>query len=315
MNKGDRFLVADVGATKVHFFLAILEEKARVIKEEKYLCEKYNSLEDVILEFLGDEKISYLVAGVPGPVKKGKSNLTNLSWKIDSFLIKETCKISSVVILNDLELLGHGVDSLLEEDLIVLQKGQKDSSKPKAVLSVGTGLGEGIVFNGSVIATEGGHEDFAAFSEEEISFVKFMKQKLAHISYERILSGEGIENVYEFFSGKRDLTPKEIFAKDSLFCEQTREFFLQVLGKESGNFALKTLCYGGLYLSGGVLQKNALFLQQKSFIESFCNKGRLSNLLSNIPIYLIKEDTSLLYGGLSILENLTRKQKKIKKTL
>ena len=302
MNEGDRFLVADVGATKVHFFLAHFEKgSANLLKDEKFFCKDFGSLEEAISLFLKNEKIDYFIAGVPGPVKNGRCRPTNLNWNIDREKISQDCKIKKVVIVNDLRLLGAGVCSLGDEDLIVLQKGEKDASKAKAIISVGTGLGEGIVFDGKVMATEGGHQDFAAFTDQEIDFVKFMRQKLDHISYERILSGEGIENVYEFITGKKDLSAKQIFSKEDDACIKTREFFLKALGREAGNLALKTLCNGGLYFSGGVLQKNPLLLQQKGFIESFLQKGRFSDLLKTVPIYLIKNDKALLIGGLKLL--------------
>jgi glucokinase len=302
MNEGDRFLVADVGATKVHFFLALFEKGgATLLREEKFLCKDFESLEEAITRFLEKDKVNYLTAGVPGPVKNGRCKPTNLRWTIDEDQISQRCKISKVVVVNDLRLLGAGISSLKDEDLIVLQKGEKDLAKPKAIVSVGTGLGEGVVFEGKVLATEGGHEDFAAFTDQEIDFVKFMRKKLDHISYERVLSGDGIENVYEFFSGKRNKRAGEIFSSDDSLCKKTREFFLEVLGKESGNLSLKTLCNGGLYLTGGVLQKNALLLQQQGFIESFQRKGRFSDLLKTVPIYLIKTDKALLIGGLNLL--------------
>jgi len=304
MNQGDRFLVADVGATKVQLFYAQYQgEKGNVLKTKKYFCDGFDSLEEIILDFMEGEKVQYFAAGVPGPVSEGRCRPTNLNWVIDSKSIKSRCKIDHVLIVNDLELLGHGVNLLDDVDLVVLQKGKQDKTKAKALLSVGTGLGEGIVFGNDVIATEGGHEDYAAFSNEEIDFLKFMRNKLSHVSFERVLSGEGIETVYEFFGGKRKKAA-EIFSSEEDLAQQTKNFFLNTLGKEAGNLSLKTLCKGGLYLSGGVLQKNALLLQQGTFLEAFAEKGRFKELLKTIPVFLIKNEKAIFYGGRKLLKEL-----------
>lgn len=306
MGKGEHFLVGDLGATKICLYLARYEnEEPKLVERGKYLCHEFHSLEEVVKAFLKERKVSSFVCGVPGPVEKGKAKLTNLLWKIEEEKLSEKLKIQDVVIVNDLELVGYSISHLRESDLIVLNKGKKEEGRPSAVLSVGTGLGEVIVFEDKVLATEGGHETFAATTDEEIGFLKFMKPHYDHISYERVLSGGGIESVYEYFSGRKDVSAVEIFSDDKIGCKKTAHFFLKVLGREASNLSLKSLCRNGLYLTGGVLQKNRLFLQQQTFIEAFTQKGRLSLLLESIPVYLIKDNTSLLFGGCQILKKKT----------
>lgn len=305
MREGDCFLIGDVGATKTLLFLARYEKGwPKVVKKEQFLCKNFPSLEEIIEKFLeGKKNVKHAVIGVPGVVELGKSSLTNLSWIVDKKKIQKLLEIQTLILLNDLELLGYGISSLKDEDVATLQKGEQKKEGVKIVLSVGTGLGEAIVIGEKVLATEGGHEDFAATSDEEIAFLQFMKTSLSHVSYERILSGEGIKNVYEFFSKKRDLDPEDIFVEQTPSCKQAVEFFLQTLGKEAGNLALKTLPHGGVYLSGGVLKKNALVLQKPEFLEGFCSKGRFSDLLKTFPVYLIKNDAPLIHGGLKVLLN------------
>ena len=305
MREGDRFLVADVGATKTLLFLARYEKGGpKLEKKEEYLCKDFSSLEEIMNTFLEKEKdVNNAVIGAPGPVEKNRCSLTNLSWVIETKEVKKRCCIENVMLVNDLELLGYGISSLEDEDVVPLQKGEQKKDGVKIVLSVGTGLGEAIIVGEKVLATEGGHEDFAATSDEEIAFLQFMKTSLSHVSYERILSGEGVKNVYEFFSKKRDLDPEDIFVEQTPSCKQAVEFFLQTLGKEAGNLALKTLPHGGVYLSGGVLKKNALVLQKPEFLEGFCFKGRFSDLLKTFPVYLIKNDAPLIHGGLKALFN------------
>ncbi len=297
MKDGDYFLVVDVGATKVLLFLARYENKgAKLEKEKEYKCKDFDSLESVILEFLEDKKIPSAVIGAPGPVLNGECTATNLSWNIDQRKIEKHCKIKRVIVLNDLELQAHGMMFLKKKNLTVIQEGEQKEGV-KVLLSIGTGLGQAIVDSDKAFPSEGGHQDFAASSEEEINFLHFMKKSLDHVSYERVLSGEGVKNVYQFFSGKRDLTSQEIFLKD----KKTVDFFTQVLGKQAGNFALTTLCYGGVYLTGGVLQKNSTILSNKNFLEGFRSKGRVSSILNKIPVYLIKDRDIFLLGGLKIL--------------
>ncbi len=309
MHEGDRFLIADVGATKTLFFLAQHHVEGPIlIKKKEFLAEDFFSFEEVIFHFLqGEEKVKYAVIGACGPIKNAVCKLTNLPWVLDRKKIEASCGLKKVFLINDLELEGWGVSSLIEEDLVVIQKGKQSDSKVKAILSVGTGLGEGIILEDRVIATEGGHADFAASTKTEIAFLKWMQEKMDHISFERVLSGEGIENLYEFFSKERNLTAEQIFLGEEKSCKDAVSLFLQTLGKEAGNFSLKTLCFGGIYLTGGVLRKNFLLIQRGEVTEMFKEKGRFKNLLKEVPIYLIKGDKGRYFGGWNYLKKETNK--------
>ena len=308
MDEGDRFLVADVGATKTLLFLAQHHKQGPIlINKKEYLAENYFSFEEVVFQFLqGKEKVKYAVIGACGPIKNAVCKLTNLPWVLDRKKIEERCVLGKVFLINDLELEGWGLSSLNEEDVLVIQKGKQSDSNVRAILSVGTGLGEGIVLEDRVIATEGGHADFAASTKTEIAFLEWMQEKMGHVSFEMVLSGRGIENIYEFFSKERNRTAEQIFLSGEKSTKDAISFFLQTLGKEAGNFALKTLCYGGIYLSGGILKKNLLLIQRGEVIEGFKEKGRFKSMLNEIPIYLIKGDKSLYFGGWNYLKKETK---------
>jgi glucokinase len=301
MLEGDKFLIADVGGTKALLFLVKYSGGCPLeLRKKRFLCADYNSLEEIIVDFLGDEKgVSCAVIGAAGAAENGRCFLTNLSWCLDEKEIEKTLQIKKVLIVNDVELLGRGISSLSKDDLIILQKGGDVKSEVKSIISVGTGLGEGIIAGRKVLPTEGGHCDLAVWTEEEISFLKWMKERHGHVSYERVLSGEGIQNVYEYFTGKRDLLPQEIFRE--MEDNKTASFFLKVLGKETANLVLKSLSLGGVYLTGGVLEKNFLLLQREDFINAFLSKGRFSSLLKKVQVALIKGDKSVLFGGMEVL--------------
>lgn len=301
MLEGDKFLIVDVGGTKALLFLVkYTEGKPEKIKRKKFLCADYSCLEKIIGEFLDQEKgVKYAVIGAAGSVQEGRCFLTNHSWMVEEKQLEKAFEFKKVCIVNDVELVGYGLSDLSKEDLLVLQKGEAQTSRIKSILSVGTGLGEGIVVGKTPLATEGGHCDFASTTEEEVKFFKWMQTRSGHVSYERVLSGEGIQNIYEFYTGKRNLTAGEIFK--TLEGNKTADFFLKVLAKEAANLALKTLSLGGVFLTGGVLEKNFLLLQRESFIHAFLDKGRFDFLLKKIQIALIKGDSATLFGGLNVL--------------
>lgn len=294
MDLSEKVVVADVGGTKVQLYLLDLCTKNKEpVKKKKYYCKEYGSLKEILHNF-GVEKGAYLVVGAAGRVALGKCIMTNLSWIIDEEELEREFGLKKAFVVNDVELLGKGIPFLQESDLLVLQKGKKSNSKIKSVLTVGTGLGEGIIFDKEAIATEGGHCDFAATTKEEKALLEKMEEQFGHVSYERVLSGEGVESIYEFFAGEKKTAAEVFEGKDGL---KSVIFFLQVLGKEAANLALKSLSLGGVYLSGGVLTNNFLAIQREEFLEAFLEKGRFQSLLKEVPVYLIRGDKGIVEGA------------------
>jgi len=305
MEEGDRFLVADVGATKTLIYLAVHKEKEPlVIKKMTFLAEGFSSLEEILFLFLkGEQKVHWGVIGACGAVKNEVCHLTNLSWIIEKNAIANQFPIERVFLINDLELEGGSLFSLEKKDLIEIQKGKKGEGSVKALLSVGTGLGEAIVLEDRVLPTEGGHADFVSTTKTEFAFFEWMKNIQGHVSCETALSGKGVGHLYQFFSeqeGKEKI--ENIFLEKNEASKKAVSFFLNTLGREGGNFALKTLCFGGLYLSGGVLKKHPLILQRGEFLEAFKEKGVHRSVLKSVPIYLIKGEKSLILGGWNFLK-------------
>lgn len=315
------YLAGDIGGTKTH--LAIFKkdgDQTVCIKEKKFPSQKYVNLRSIVKEFLTGEVIKKACFGIAGPVRNGKSHATNLPWIIDTEVLSTTLTIETVCLINDLEANAYGVRELSKEDLFVLNEGRPDSCGNQAIVSAGTGLGEaGIFFDGKhyyPFACEGGHSDFAPRSSVEDELLIYLRKKFEHVSYERILSGPGLYNLYEFVveTKKRGEdravfkeitsgdTPKLItekgMSKESEACAYTLELFVSIYGAEAGNMALKMLAFGGVFIGGGIAPKILDVIKQGSFLASFKAKGRFSDLLQSIPIHVILNDNTALLGAM-----------------
>jgi glucokinase len=327
-------IAGDIGGTKTALGIYSPEKGIRTpLIIETFSSANYPCLEAIIAEFClkFDFEIEKAAFGVAGPVSGGKAQITNLPWAIDEEQLNTSLNTSSVKLLNDLEAIAWSVPSLEEKDIYALNdQGDKTKSGTIAVIAPGTGLGEAfLVWNGSrylAQASEGGHTDLAPTNELEIELLRYLMQKYKHVSYERVCSGIGIPNIYNFFkdSGRaeepdwlawemeniKDPTPLIVNTalkkdKSCPICKATLDMFIALLGAEAGNMALKILPTGGVYLGGGIPPRILSELQKGLLMENFLQKGRMSRLLLNIPVNVIlKTDTALTgaaYYGLEIL--------------
>ena len=270
------YLAGDIGGTKTHLSIAI-EEKGRVVnvKDQKFPSQKYPNLRTIVKEFMKDESydISKACFGIAGPVKKGKSQATNLPWLVDSEQLVKELHIERVGLINDLEANAYGLNMLNDDEYHVLNKGDENAEGNQAIVSAGTGLGEaGIFYDGrrhTPFACEGGHVDFAPRDEIEDELLRYLRKKFGHVSYERILSGPGLYNLYQFVVDTKKVKedPKvleEIHSGDSprlisemgesgksKACVKTLEMFVSIYGSEAGNTALKMLALGGIFFRRG----------------------------------------------------------------
>jgi glucokinase len=318
-------LAGDIGATKTSLGVYSKEKGPREpIVEETFLSSRFSSLEMLVGEFLtqADLDVDRAVFGVAGPVMNGQATITNLSWVIDEVELKKKLKLQSMLLLNDLKSLAHGVPLLEPDDLYTLNTGEPILGGSKAVIAPGTGLGEAfLTWDGSryrAYPSEGGHSDFAPTNPLESSVLRSLQAKWGHVSYERICSGMGLPNIYAYFkdsghaeepdwlaeqlAGADDPTPVIVDAAldenaSCELCKATLELFISVLGAEAGNLALKVLATGGIYLGGGIPPRILPVLKQKAFMQAFLNKGRLSNFLKNVPVYVILNTKIALIGA------------------
>ncbi|HMQ51407.1 MAG TPA: glucokinase [Anaerolineae bacterium] len=323
-------LVGDIGGTKTDLALydvnqALGTEDPQPEIQATFRSRDFSSLEGVIQQFLFNKSVLPLKAvfGVAGPVKAGASHITNLPWVISETMLKQTFNLTGVKLLNDLEAIAHAVPYLTEQDLEPLNGELIDRTlgKNKAVLAPGTGLGEAFLIYADgkhhVVASEGGHVDFAPKSLFEIELLKHLLGKFNHVSYERVCSGAlGIPNIYDYLKNNRyaaEVTDVEVALQEALdptpiivqaaleeksdLCVQTLSAFMSILGSEAGNLALKVMATGGVYLGGGIPPRILSKLKDGTFMAAFAKKGRFSDMLAHVPVYVILHKKPALLGA------------------
>lgn len=326
-------LAGDVGGTKT--VLALYESGVNTldkVREQTYASASFPSLEAICLEFLSrspDIGVRTACFGLPGAVVDGVCRTTNLPWIISETELASSLKIPRVKLLNDLQAAGYGMLHLEETELAVLNPGRASSGTAShragsfAVIAAGTGLGEGfLAWTGErhlPIASEGGHSTFAPRNELEEDLRRFIARRLggddAHVSWERVLSGPGLGNLYDFLKhkGVHEESPQvaaKIKAGDKgavvgmeavngtdKLCAAAADLFASLYGAEAGNLALKLLATGGVFVGGGIAPKLLPVLQRGPFMKSFLDKGRFGDLLRNIPVVVALNDKAPLLGA------------------
>jgi glucokinase len=320
-------LVGDIGGTKTDLAIVPLSGSTDPEVEATFRSAEFTHLEDMVSTFLennGHLSISSAVFGVSGPVVNGQAETTNLPWhKISEQSLENAFGIPKVRLLNDLEAIAHSVPHLGPNELASLNMEQMEAApgKNKAVVAPGTGLGEAILFaHGSsyeVVASEGGHVSFAPNSLFEIGLLRSLLEKYGHVSYERVCSGGmGIPNIYNYLKDNHyaqedpavaqamataaDRTPIIVQAalnQASELCMETLNVFVSILGAEASNVALKVMALGGIYLGGGIPPRILNKLKDGTFMAAFVKKGRFSDMLSHIPVYVILHRKPALLGS------------------
>ena len=316
-------LAGDIGATRTR--LAAFETEGNRIQcvvEKTYMSQEYASLSEILPQFIRTEGIPVHSAcfGVAGPVRSGRSKISNLSWTIDSHDLAKQLKLNSVALLNDLEAYAYGIDALESKDFVTLSEGSEDAEGNRAVISAKTGLGvAGLYWDGfrhHPFPCEGGHADFAPHTEIEIELLAYLRKKYERVSYERILSGPGIRNIYDFLRDThkadepawlRDQInaapdPPALISQLALegkapICDQTLSMFVSVFGAETGNCALHYMTTGGIFIGGIIAAKNVAKMQDPAFMQAFLEKGRMEALLKDMPVKIILNDDCGLIGA------------------
>jgi len=325
-------LAGDVGGTKVHLALYNFEAgRLKPIRDHKYPAGEFASLDAVVSAFLEVDnidraQIAAACFGCPGPVRNGRLKLTNLPWTVDTRELALSLGIEHIFLINDLEANGYGIPELAPDKIFTLHKGDASSVGHRGLIAAGTGLGEAmLIWDGKShhlpIPSEGGHCDFAARTDREISMLKYLRKTLnGRVSFERVVSGLGIKNVYAYLRDDEKMEepdwlrerlekedPNAVIGEcaengSSPICFDTINLFAAAYGAEAGNVALKVLAMGGIYLGGGIAPKILKTLQNGSFTNAFLDKGRLSPLLEAIPVRVILDDTCALLGAAAYAE-------------
>lgn len=318
-------VAGDVGGTKTILALYDVDgDNRRCIKKTRYSSREYPVFTGLLQDFITDceDAIDFACLGVAGPIIDGDCAATNLPWVLRRSEIGDCIGARNVRLLNDLEATAWGILNLPDTDFVPLNPDAAPQPGNSAVLAAGTGLGEAIIaWNGEthqVLASEGGHTDFAPGSEQEIALLRFLWEKYpGHVSYERLLSGEGLINIYQFLKQighapaqpwieqqMLEYDPAAVIGeagteeKDAL-CVAALSLFCRIYGAEAGNLALKCLPYGGVYLAGGIAAKILPFLRRGHFMEGYLAKGRYRAALQKIPVRACTNQEVGLLGALA----------------
>ncbi len=312
-------LAGDVGGTKTA--LAWVDGGA-IVGARTYPSADYASLTEIVREFVAEpvsDRVSAACFGVAGPVVNGVVKTTNLPWVVDAKDFHAPLGTSAVRLINDLEAIAYGVGAVGDEGFVTLNPGRSDGTGNAAVIAAGTGLGEaGLYWDGRAhqpFASEGGHASFAPRDGVEIELLQFLLAEHDHVSWERVLSGPGLHNIYRFLRDARggdeppwlaarirDRDPAAVIAECALertspLCGQTLQLFVSLYGAEAGNLALKTLATGGVFIAGGIAPKILAALTDGTFLQAFLAKGRLRRVLEAIPVRIVVSGAVGLLGA------------------
>jgi glucokinase len=312
-------LAGDIGGTKTN--LALFDDRLQTIVARTYPSREHDSLDHIVEAFVAEASARPRRAcfGVAGPVLEGKSKTTNLPWIVDAAALARVLGLRRVALLNDLEANAYGIAVLGPEDLVVLAAGAPEARGNAAVIAAGTGLGEaGLHWDGQrfhPFASEGGHASFGPRTPLEIELLSFLLRRFDHVSWETVLSGPGLVQIYEFLrdSGRGeqpDWLAEELRGEDpaalisqfalqnrSELCSAALDLFVVLYGAEAGNLALKLKATGGVYIGGGIAPKILTRLKSPAFLEAFRSKGPMRPLLEGIAVKVITNDKTALLGA------------------
>ena len=316
-------LAGDVGATKTN--LALFTTAGGVltaVAEANFVNGGYGGLEDVVRAFLARGRSAPTAAcfGVAGPVAEGRARMPNLGWLIDAASLGRLFALERVVLLNDLEATAYGIAVLPPEELVVLNPGVPRPGGNAALIAAGTGLGEAVLYwDGTrhrVSASEAGHADFAPRDVEQIAILGRLMERFGHVSWERVVSGPGLHNIYAALAVAEapEVAARIAAAEDasatitelglagaSARCTRALDVFVSAYGAEAGNLALRALATGGVHVGGGIAPKIVGKLADGTFMRAFTAKGRFADWLGRIPVKVILDPKTALRGAAAYL--------------
>lgn len=318
-------LAGDIGGTKCRLaFFPKDGDLRRPLREEVFPSRGFSGIGELLARFLkAGPAPSVLCLAVAGPVREGRVKVTNLPWLIDAASLKEELRVGEVLLVNDVAATAMIVPFLAGEEIRTLREGAPDRTGTIAVVAPGTGLGEAfLTWDGAgwqAHATEGGHAHFAPTCRLEMRLLAYLQERLEHVGSEALCSGPGIERIYRFLRGRgadeeplwlaeellRSADPVPVIVEAALkkgvpLCVRAVEVFVSILGAEAGNFALKTLATGGVYLGGGIAPRILPYLEKEAFFLAFSRRGPLTGLLEGIPLRVIREPRAALMGAAAL---------------
>lgn len=322
-NDNISILAADIGGTKTNVGWFVSENGKMIMKHEAtYSSKSHQSFSHIIQKYIREndlEKPNRISIGVAGPVLHGKCITTNLPWSLDTHQIKKETLVDKVCIINDLESTAYGLAEINEGYLATIHEGCPNPEGNVAILAPGTGLGEaGLFWDGKHLrpfATEGGHSEFSPRNNVEVEFYQYLKQIYGIVSWETVISGPGLFNIYRFLRDKKgheepawltqqfeDGDPSAVICETALrdlnfTCVLAMDMFVEFIAREATSLALKLKSTGGLLLGGGIPPKIFSFLNKSKFYENFIVSDKMEHLLKSIPIHVILNSKTALLGA------------------
>ena len=324
-----KVFAGDIGGTKTLLHIAdVTDDHYQIIYEQRFESQGYDDFLSLAQNFLASAPRNAVAAiedacvAVAGPVESTKAGqhaqVTNLPWHIEARALAATLRLPRLLLINDFQAIGHAVDALGNEDFVVLQAGQCQPRAPRIIIGAGTGLGVAqMIWQAGryhIIPSEGGHADFAPADETQMGLLRYMQNSFPpcreaqvspearcrerpHVSYDRILCGAGLIQIYKFLQARPALvhsctahdTAAAISAAASTdpVARAALDLFISIYGAQAGNLALFNLAYGGVYVAGGMAPKILPYIEAGGFIQAFSNKGRMTALMAAMPVSVI----------------------------
>ncbi|HVP78605.1 MAG TPA: glucokinase [Thermodesulfobacteriota bacterium] len=329
-SKSELILAGDVGGTNTRLGLFELNRgRLRLLLEKTFLSKNYRGLEDILRDFpKGKKGIASACFGVAGPVTQEMVVATNLPWWIDTQSLQKALALKKMEVINDLVANAYGISVLKKSDFEALNAGKARKGN-QALISAGTGLGEAILFwDGKQHVpspSEGGHIEFGPRNHLEMELFNYLSERFDHVSYERVLSGEGLLHVYQFLKDSKRFgsepswlfeqmkagDPAEVISetarlKKNGLCSKALDLFVSIYGAAAGNLALQVMAVGGVFIGGGIAPKIIWKLKDRTFMKAFKDKGRLSHIVAPIPVRVILNEKTALLGAASRAANLLK---------
>jgi len=324
-------LSGDIGATNTRMAFVETKNHSTIIhKEINFTSANFNSVQKIIEHTIAISNLypQLIGLGVAGPVHNQVCITTNLPWHVDRQDLILATGVQNIHLINDLEAIAWGISSLQAEDYLEIHSAEPNANGNIAIIAAGTGLGKaGICRNNGInypFPSEGGHADFAPANTLEWEMWQFFAARYGHVSWERIVSGQGIPIILEFllYYTQETLPPilleQETTKIDAAMivaaantgkcslCEQALEIFVRLYGREVGNYALNILATGGIYLAGGIASKLLSRLNTPNFLAAIFNKGRMQSLMHKMPIRVLLNNKAALYGAaIAAMQSLT----------
>jgi glucokinase len=325
-------LVGDIGGTKtlLALFSPGADPRAPVAQRE-YHSAGYPGLSDVARSFLAEtgQQAEFGCFDVAGPVIGGRARITNLPWMMDEQELARDIGLRRVTLLNDLKAVAYAIPGLLPSDLLTLNAGEVEPHGQIAIIAPGTGLGEAfLVWSGTAYIacqSEGGHASFAPTNERQVALLRYLSARFGEVSFERVCSGIGIANLYDFLRDTQAYPETPDFAarlaqagdrtplisqaglqdrSGNPLAAAALDLFTEILGSEAGNLALKVLATGGVYLAGGIPPRILPLLGAPGFLAAFADKGRLGADLRRMPVHVVTVQAALFGAARYALDTL-----------